>query len=222
MAWRRDGTGNGPSTCGCSPGSSRSTRRSSASATLDLGGGLRLALLGYLIWSAVRLRPERVIRWAALVLGSLGLAVSVIALLVGSSDVGYAVVGGTSVVLIAVAMASIASRLVDRPVVDITTVLGVLCIYLLFALFFAGLNQLLGAFTPHYLNGTGDPATPSDLLYFSVITLATVGYGDITPATEIARAVVVVEALIGQLYLVSVVATVIGGWRPPRFDEPSS
>jgi hypothetical protein len=45
---------------------------------------------------------------------------------------------------------------------------------------------------------------------------------DITPATEIARAVVVVEALIGQLYLVSVVATVIGGWRPPRFEDPRS
>jgi hypothetical protein len=186
------------------------------------GGVIRLALLGYLIWSAARLRPERYIRWLALLLGVAGLTAALIAQLFGSTSVSYGVVGGTSVVLIAVAMASLASKLVDRPVVDITTVLGVLCIYLLFALFFASLNQLLGAFTAHFLNGTRDPATPSDLLYFSVITLATVGYGDITPATEIARAVVVVEALIGQLYLVSVVATVIGGWRPPRFEDPRS
>jgi hypothetical protein len=86
----------------------------------------------------------------------------------------------------------------------------------LFALFFASLHQLLGAFIPDYLNGTGEFATPSDLLYFSSVTLSTVGFGDITPAAEVARAVTVVEALVGQLYLVSVVAGVVGGWRPPQ------
>jgi hypothetical protein len=40
-----------------------------------------------------------------------------------------------------------------------------------------------------------------------------VGYGDITPASEAARSVAVTEALVGQLYLVSVVAGVVGGWR---------
>jgi hypothetical protein len=186
------------------------------------GNGIRLVLLGYLIWSAARLRPERYVRWLALVLGVTGLTAAAIAQLFGSTELAYGVLGGTSVVLILVAMASIASKLAERLVVDITTVLGVLSIYLLFALFFSSLNQLLGSFTPHYLNGTSEPATPSDLLYFSVITLATVGYGDITPASEIARAVVVVEALTGQLYLVSVVATVVAGWRPPRLQEPHS
>jgi hypothetical protein len=83
----------------------------------------------------------------------------------------------------------------------------------LFALFFADVHQFFAAFSHDYLNGTSDPPSPSDLLYFSVITLATVGFGDITPASEVARAVTVVEALIGQLYLVSVVAGVVGGWR---------
>jgi hypothetical protein len=64
-----------------------------------------------------------------------------------------------------------------------------------------------------YLNGVpGDP-TASDLLYLSVITLSTVGFGDITPASQLARAVTVVEALTGQIYLVSVVAGVVAGWR---------
>ncbi len=85
-----------------------------------------------------------------------------------------------------------------------------------------GLHELLGAFIPDYLNGTGEFATASDLLYFSVITLATVGFGDITPAAEVARAVTVVEALVGQLYLVSVVAGVVGGWHPPQPGEPRS
>src|SRR4029453_852196 len=88
------------------------------------GGVIRLALLGYLIWSAAPLRPGRYIPWLALRLGVAGLTAALIAQLFGSTSVSYGVVGGTSVVLIAVAMASLASKLVDRPVVDITTVLG--------------------------------------------------------------------------------------------------
>jgi Ion channel len=124
-----------------------------------------------------------------------------------------AVVGGCSVILIGAAIATIASTLLGRWVVDTATVLGVLCNYLLFALFFAAVHQFLSAFVHQYLHGTSDPPTPSDLLYFSVITLTTVGFGDITPASTVARAVTVTEALTGQLYLVSVVAGVVGGWR---------
>jgi hypothetical protein len=187
-----------------------------------VGGAVRLALLAYLIWNAARLQRGRFVRWLALGVGALGVAGAVASLLLGSFTLGYAVVGGASACLIAIAMASIGSTLVGRFVVDVTTVLGVLCIYLLFALLFASVNQLLGALTPHYLNGTSDPATPSDLLYFSVITVTTVGFGDITPATAVARAVTVVEALVGQLYLVSIVAGVVSLWRPSRPDEPRS
>jgi hypothetical protein len=185
-----------------------------------VSGPVRVALLAVLIWAAARLRSERAIRWLSLLVGAVAVVASTVATLFGSSRLSYAVVGACSVVLIGTAMVTIGSTLRGRLVVDITTVLGVLCIYLMFALFFAGLNQLLGAFTTHYLNGTADPATPSDLLYFSVITLATVGYGDITPAAEVARAVSVLEALTGQLYLVSVVAAVVGGWHAPRPEEP--
>ena len=62
------------------------------------------------------------------------------------------------------------------------------------------------------------PPDSSDLLYFSVITMTTVGYGDVTPACLPARAIAVVEAITGQLYLVSVVAIVVSGWRRPDGD----
>jgi hypothetical protein len=186
------------------------------------GGVVRVVLLGFLVWSAARLRTEPGVRRSAVAVSGIAVAVSVITALTGSSRLLYGVVGACSVALIAVAMATIVSTLRGRLIVDSATVLGVLCIYLMFALFFAGLHQLLGAFIPQYLNGTGEFATPSDLLYFSAITLATVGFGDITPVAEVARAVTVVEALIGQLYLVSVVAGVVGGWRAPQPGEPQS
>jgi hypothetical protein len=188
----------------------------------DAGGLVRVFLLGGLVWSAARLRTEPSVRRTALVVSGVAIVAAVIVTLFASSRILYGVIGACAVVLIAVAATTIGASLRGRLIVDIVTVLGVLCIYLLFALFFAGLHQLLGAFIPEYLNGTGEFATPSDLLYFSSVTLSTVGFGDITPAAQVARAVTVVEALVGQLYLVSVVAGVVGGWRPPQAGEPRS
>jgi hypothetical protein len=142
-------------------------------------------------------------------------AVTLVVVLVGDPELVSAVVGACSQVLTGLAIVTIASTLSVRERIDMVTVLGVLCIYLLFALFFAGVHQFLAGFTTPYLNGTGQPPSASDLLYFSVITVTTVGFGDITPASELARAVTVVEALTGQLYLVSIVAAVVGGWRRP-------
>jgi hypothetical protein len=48
------------------------------------------------------------------------------------------------------------------------------------------------------------------LQYFSIVTLTTVGFGDITAVSGVARTLVALEALIGQIYLVTVVAVVVG------------
>ena len=47
-------------------------------------------------------------------------------------------------------------------------------------------------------------------LYFSIVTITTVGYGDITPVTRVARAFANLEAVIGQLYLVILVSWLVG------------
>ena len=53
---------------------------------------------------------------------------------------------------------------------------------------------------------TGDS---SDFVYFSFATLTTVGYGDLTAATDLGRSLAITEALIGQIYLVTVVALIV-------------
>jgi len=55
-----------------------------------------------------------------------------------------------------------------------------------------------------------------DYLYFAFTTLTTTGYGDLSPASDVARAAAILEALLGQLYLVTVLALVIGNLRPRR------
>ncbi len=180
------------------------------------GGPVRIAVLGLLLWLAARMRGLRWYRWSVAVAIALLLVASVLAVGLGSPRLASGVVGACTFLMISALMAAIARTVVRIGEIDITAVLGVLCVYLLAALFFASIHQMLGAAIHHYLNGTAEPPSPADLLYFSVITLTTVGFGDITPAAEAARAVAVLEALTGQLYLVSVVAAVVSGWRRRR------
>jgi hypothetical protein len=62
----------------------------------------------------------------------------------------------------------------------------------------------------------GTDGTRSLRLYFSFVTLATLGYGDYTAAGELGRTLAVVEALIGQLYLVTVIAVLVSRIQAKR------
>ena len=179
------------------------------------GGPGRLLVLGYLLAEAVRLRHLRrrlgIPVWTGTAVAIVASAIAVVA---APRTVASGVVGGFSFVLTAAVITVLGQAVLARRRVDTATVAGVLAVYLLLALLFASFNQMLTAFDPDgYLSGVPGAPSASDQLYFSVITLATVGYGDIAPLSRVARAVSVVEALTGQLYLVSVVAAVVGSWH---------
>jgi Ion channel len=86
----------------------------------------------------------------------------------------------------------------------------------LLGLLFSAAHGFAAALISNYLDGVNGEPTQSDTLYFSLITLTTVGYGDITPAANVARAVAAAEAITGQLYLVSVVAAVVSRYQSSR------
>jgi hypothetical protein len=94
--------------------------------------------------------------------------------------------------------------------VSVQSVLGAVCIYLVIGMFFANLDLALSRLTGRPFFAAGAPATDSEYMYFSFVTLATVGYGDLTPGTGMARALAVCEAMTGQLYLVTAIALVVG------------
>jgi Ion channel len=98
--------------------------------------------------------------------------------------------------------------------VTIHAVLGVLAIYLLIGVAFAfadGAVDRLGA--RDFLQGRPD-ATVADFLYFSFATLTTTGYGDLVPGDNLARSFAILEALLGQIYLVTVVAVLVANLAP--------
>jgi len=81
-----------------------------------------------------------------------------------------------------------------------------------FAVLFGAIEDIGN--TPFFMNVTN--GTPSDFLYFSLATLTTTGYGDFAAATELGRAMSVTEALIGQMYLVTVLAVIVANVRTRR------
>ena len=97
----------------------------------------------------------------------------------------------------------------DDRTVTVRTMFGVLCIYLLIGIFFAFLYGVVDALIDSdFFRSTPNPDI-SDFLYFSFATLTTVGYGDLTTASDVGRSLAITEALIGQIYLVTVVALII-------------
>jgi hypothetical protein len=182
-----------------------------------LGGLLRVAGFGTLLALTLRSRRRsgRFFR-LAVVLAALLVAVTFVAALRGDARTVGAIASASTAVLVVVLIVVTARVLLARRVVDGPAVRGVLCVYLLLALLFGALHQFFGALIDPYLAGASDPPDASDSLYFSVITLSTVGYGDIVPACAVARALAVAEALLGQLYLVSVVAAVVSRFQPKR------
>jgi hypothetical protein len=96
-----------------------------------------------------------------------------------------------------------------RQKVTLEAVFGVLCVYILLGMLFAfvyGTLDRLGE-SPFFTNG--QPATISHCLYFSFTTITTVGYGDFTARTNLGHTLSSCEALLGQIYLVTVVSLIV-------------
>lgn len=94
--------------------------------------------------------------------------------------------------------------------VTIQSVLAAICIYVVLGMLFASVASAVAAISGEAYFAGRSSANSSDYTYFSFITLATVGYGDYVPATRLGRALAALEGLSGQLYLVTVLALVVG------------
>jgi hypothetical protein len=104
----------------------------------------------------------------------------------------------------------------ETEAVTMQTMFGVLCLYLLIGLLFGVAYATIDELSSTPFFATPGPHGRDDFLYFSYTTLTTVGYGDLTAATDLGRSLAITEALLGQLYLVSVVAVIISNLEAVR------
>ena len=93
------------------------------------------------------------------------------------------------------------------------TLVGAVSGYLLLGIAFAFLFEAVETLQPgaHNLGSVGDAVSPvfPDIFYFSFVTLTTIGYGDVSPASDGARLLAIVEGVTGQFYIAAVVARLV-------------
>jgi hypothetical protein len=154
----------------------------------------------------------------SVLLAGMGITVAVVQILSGGDTLTGAA-GLLNAVLVVTIAAVIGVGVFDQRTVNQQSILGAICIYLLIGLLFTFVYGALAVLGSGDFFAQGTDGTPSLRLYFSYVTLATLGYGDYTPAGDLGHTLAIVEALLGQLYLVTVVAVIVGrlhGARPNR------
>jgi hypothetical protein len=160
--------------------------------------------------------PLRTRRAAGIAVG-LALLAAAIASVTGDSRpaLTLAAIALVSLGTMGVILAGLVRLVVDRGVV-LQAVLGALAIYVLVGLVFGfAVGAVAVAMdTPYFAQGTD--ATQSARVYYSFTTMTTTGYGDLTAATRGGRALAVLEMLLGQVYLVTVIAMLVGNLRGRR------
>ena len=180
----------------------------------DPGRIASMVIFAATTWLALRAsQVKRRILRIALALIPLATLVAIILVLVGSDETATIISKILTILLVVVAPVAILRRLVEHPVISLNTFYGAVCVYLLIAMFFAtayGLIALLSGqqfFAQLTMAPNDTPAI--DYLYFSFVTITTTGYGDLTAISGFGRMTAVLEAIFGQLYLITVVALVV-------------
>lgn len=91
-------------------------------------------------------------------------------------------------------------------VVTVDTILGGISIYFLLGYLWACMFILIESFNPQAFT----TISRIELLYFSFTTITTLGYGDITPQSELAMVLATLEAIVGQMYVTIFIARLVG------------
>ena len=139
---------------------------------------------------------------------AVGIAAAAIAEL-ASGDTGAGAVWLVVSILAAAIILVIARGVIDQDEVNSQSVVGAICIYLLVGMLFSFAYASAAKLGSGSFFAQGTDGTPAIRLYFSYITMATVGYGDYSAAGNVGRTLAVLEGLLGQLYLVTVVALLV-------------
>ena len=164
-------------------------------------------------------------RRVVLLLWLLAVAGSVVAVLPGEIEarqIARTVELGSVLPLVFLLCVGILLDAFRRRDLTLDSVFATAAAYLLLALLFAVTYLLLLEWAPGSFNlppermAAPAPARLGTMLYYSIVTLATVGYGDILPVSQTARTLATLEAMAGQFYIAVVVAVFVGTYAAQR------
>lgn len=117
----------------------------------------------------------------------------------------------TSVLVLTLVL--VLTRVLQHRTVTVQTIAGALSAYLLIGMTFTSTYGVLAWLDPAPFFASGSSQSVPDLQYFSFTTLTTLGYGDLTVASGPARGFATLEALVGQIFLATLVASLVAAFR---------
>ena len=181
--------------------------------TLLVGATMSLAL------RTSNLSP-RLRRWADIPIALIVLVQSFVVVVSMAPGFTAMAVSGTQappflwLLLSVVAPVLVVRRLMGHQQITVQTLYGALAAYLLFAIAFGFAFQTTGVLqdTPFF----GEVLPSTSFIYYSLVTITTVGYGDLSAATALGRLLSVCAAVVGQVYLVTIVAMVVSSLARSR------
>jgi hypothetical protein len=177
----------------------------------DLQTGLFLAVALLVLRTAQETRRRATLVVTAALIGSV--AATVLALTRTQTGQGAADLWKGLILLLTSVL--IVRRVLAKPTVTMQSIYGALSAYLIvglmFAAFYAAMQRL--GHGPFFV--AHEPASTQTYQYFSFTTLTTLGYGDFTAASNAGRALAVIEALTGQVFLATLVARLVTAFRNP-------
>jgi len=156
--------------------------------------------------------PPRLVR-SAIVLS--GLTILLAAVAAASDDrIWLNLASVVQIALLAIAMGAVLRRVVTTAEVGFRTILGAISVYTVLGILFTFLYGTIDRIqSSPFFEGVAHPAG-NDFLFFSYTTLTTTGYGNLVPGGQPGRMLAGLEMMIGQVFLVTLVAGLVSLWRP--------
>ena len=178
-----------------------------------------VASLLFIFWSVITtIWQSRVLRMLALVSGAIALVTGFFWIVPGISE--KAILMAFTISFFAysafalVSIIAMVKNVFTLEEVTVDRIVGSICIYVLIGLFFAFIYLSLDLMLPGAFNYVGQEvdvlSNIRDHIYFSYVTMSTLGYGDIVPLLPLTKLIAMIEAIAGQVYLVVMVAMLVG------------
>ncbi len=173
---------------------------------------LNVFLIIVLVFSVIIVSDTKTSFFIAILLGAPMLVSNATAFLYTKEEFSI-LVASSSALFFTYVIVMLLRKIFTVGVIDINIILGAVCVYFLIGVVWALLYSLVDASVPGSYS-VPDKQTFSlemnDFVYFSMVTLTTLGYGDITPVSASARSLAAMEALVGQIYLTVIIARLVG------------
>src|SRR5262245_48760784 len=189
---------------------------------LHFSGDLLQVLLAFNLLVAVLGVTGHISRTLLILVAAVAIALRA----VPASAVGHRLADGALMAVGGVALVAVVSAMrfaLSAKVIRAEQIYAALSAYVLAGLFFGVVHWAIAVAWPGSFVEAGATGTPGTLslstaIYFSFVTLATLGYGDVVPKTDVARGVALLEAIGGQLYIAVTIARLVGA----RLQTPGS